>query len=84
MTTAKKLSGLTLATAAAGMFALAPIAANAAEPGSVHCQGVNKCKGMTGCKTATNACAGQNACKGTGWVAMSKEACDAIGGKVEG
>ncbi len=86
MTTAKKLSGLALATAAAGLFAVAPIAANAAgEAGTeIHCYGANSCKGQSACKTANNACSGQNACKGQGFVAAaSEEECTNAGGRLE-
>ncbi|MBL4638598.1 MAG: hypothetical protein JKY76_04475 [Proteobacteria bacterium] len=40
----------------------------------------NACKGQASCKTAGNGCAGQASCKGHGFVAMSAEACDHIGG----
>ncbi len=77
----KKASGLALATAAAAMFAVAtPMTASAGEA-KVKCVGVNACKGMSSCKTASSACKGQNSCKGSGFVAMSTEACKAIGGK---
>ncbi|MBI2994520.1 MAG: hypothetical protein HYY48_10155 [Gammaproteobacteria bacterium] len=82
------LSGIALATMAAGLFAM-NIAANAGEEKSagsemVHCMGVNACKGHSSCKGADNACAGQNSCKGKGYVEMSKKACEQIGGKAEG
>ena len=84
MISAKKLTGLALATAAAGMFAFASIpAANAAQAGKIHCMGVNGCKGKTGCATATNACKGQNSCKGKGWLYMTKKECKDKGGKIE-
>jgi hypothetical protein len=85
MTTVKKLSGIALATAAAGLFATAGIApAMAAKhEGAVHCLGVNACKGKSDCATASSACKGQNACKGKGWNAMSAADCKAKGGKVE-
>lgn len=84
MNTTKKLSGLALATAAAGVFALAtPIASGAAEDeAKVECYGVNSCQGKGSCATATNSCKGQNACKGQGWVVLSQEGCKALGGKV--
>ncbi len=83
MMNAKKLTGLALATAAAGLFATASIApAYAAKhEGKVQCSGVNSCKGMTECATATNACKGQNSCKGMGWLEMSAGDCKAKGGK---
>lgn len=81
---AKKITGFAIASAAAAMFAGAPmIASGAAHEGDVKCAGVNACKGNSSCKTADSSCKGQNSCKGTGWVKMSKEACEAIGGKVE-
>ena len=47
MISKKKLTGLAIATAAAGLFATAmiPATAVAAEGGMVHCTGVNACKG---------------------------------------
>lgn len=83
MISAKKLTGLALATAAAGMFAFASIpAANAAQAGKVQCAGVNSCKGKTECATATNGCKGQNSCKGKGWLSMTKKECKTKGGKI--
>ena len=85
MSTAKKLSGIALATAAAGLFAtagVAPVMA-AKHEGMVHCLGVNACKGKSDCATASSACKGQNACKGKGMNVMSAGDCKAKGGKVE-
>ncbi len=45
--------------------------------------GVNACKGQSACKTAENGCGGHNACKGKGWLALTKEECDAKHGKWE-
>ena len=83
MNTAKKLSGLALATAAAGMF----LAVGATSPamgashmegeGKVKCEGVNSCKGHSDCQTANSSCKGQNSCKGQGFVFMSKKDCEA-------
>ena len=85
MNTPMKMTGIAIATVAAGLFALnGPVSAadnGAAE--TVHCAGVNACKGMSSCKTADSSCAGQNSCKGKGYVEMSKKACQQIGGKVE-
>ncbi len=79
-----KLTGIALATAAAGLFATAAIPAFAAKhEGNVMCQGVNACKGKADCATATNACKGQNACKGKGVMQMSVKDCKAKGGKYE-
>ena len=77
-----KKSGTVLAATAAAFLmsgaAMAPV--SAATDGNVHCHGVTVCKGNSACKTATNACKGKNACKGHGFVAVSAEACKAIGG----
>ncbi|HSD97979.1 MAG TPA: hypothetical protein VLB06_12655 [Sulfuricaulis sp.] len=86
MMTAKKLTGLALATAAAGLFATAGIApVMAADKGEakVHCDGVNSCKGQSACQTASNACKGQNSCKGKGWMYLSKAECDAAQAKMK-
>jgi hypothetical protein len=48
----------------------------------VQCSGVNACKGKSACAAANSGCAGMNGCKGQGWVKVSKEACDQLGGKV--
>lgn len=83
MSTVKKVSGIVLAAAAAGLFAAAPAVMAAAHEGKVHCTGVNACKGTSECKTASNACKGQNACKGKGFISMSAKDCTDKGGKVE-
>jgi hypothetical protein len=81
MNISKKASGLALAIAAAGMMGTtATINAAPSESANVHCYGVNICKGHNDCKTAENACKGQAQCKGHGFVVMSAEACDHIGG----
>lgn len=82
---AKKLTGLALATAAAGLFMTAGIPAVYAgkNEAKVHCEGVNACKGQTACQTATNACKGQNSCKGKGWMEMTKAECDAAKAKMK-
>ncbi len=83
MNSAKKLTGLALATAAASMFAFTSLpAANAAEAGKIHCMGINACKGKTQCATATNGCKAQNSCKGKGWVYATKKECKEKGGKI--
>ena len=83
MNTTKKLSGLALAATAAGLFAMAkPIAGTAEGEAKVECYGVNSCKGKASCASANNSCKGQNACKGQGWVALTKEGCEALGGRV--
>jgi len=78
----KTTSSLTLAAAAAAMFALAPVAVSAAD--EVKCVGGNACKGNSACKTATSECKGLNACKGQGFVMAADEAaCMEAGGTVE-
>lgn len=81
--TAKKLTGLVIAAAAAGMFAAAPVAHADQHMGKVHCTGINACKGKSDCKTASNACKGMNACKGKGMIVMSEKECKEKGGKIE-
>jgi hypothetical protein len=84
MSNAKKLTGIALATAAAGLFAAATLPAHAAkEEAKVHCIGINGCKGKSECATASNACKGMNACKGKGMTVTSEKDCVAKGGKVE-
>ena len=80
---AKKLTGLALATAAAGLFMTATISTASAEEAKVHCDGVNSCKGKSACQTASSACKGQNSCKGKGWELMSKADCDAAKAKTK-
>jgi uncharacterized membrane protein len=76
------ISKKALAIAAASMMGVATVNAAPSETANVHCYGVNICKGHNDCKTAENACKGQAKCKGHGFVAMSAEACDHIGGTV--
>ena len=86
MINAKKLTGLALATAAAGVFAtlaVSPALAAKHEEAKVKCEGTNACKGKTACQTATNACAGQNSCQGKGWVYLGKAECDAAKAKMK-
>lgn len=83
MISAKKVSGVTLAAAAATLFAVAPMSANAAAHKAGKCFGANSCKGSSACATATTSCAGQNSCKGQGWIKLTKAACDEKGGKFE-
>jgi hypothetical protein len=84
MTALKKLTGIALAAAAAGMFVTAGIgSAFAAEDGKIHCEGVNACKGKSDCKTAKNACKGQNACKGNGYLELSEKDCNAAKAKAK-
>ena len=79
-----KTTGVALAVAAAGMFALAPMTATVADEGKVHCYGINSCKGKNDCKTANNACKGKSSCKGKGFLNVSsKEECEKAGGKLK-
>ena len=82
MDVVKTNSGLALAAAAAAMFALAPISANAGEE-EVRCMGANACKGQSACKTATSECKGLNGCKGQGFVMATAAACTEAGGTVD-
>ena len=83
MITAKKLTGLALATAAAGLFATASVPAVAAKhEGKVQCLGINACKGKSDCATASNACKGMNQCNGKGMTITSAKDCQDKGGKV--
>ena len=78
----KTTSSLTLAAAAAAMFALAPISASAGDE-EMKCVGANACKGQSACKTATSECKGLNGCKGQGFVMATKAACEEAGGTIE-
>ena len=72
----KGLTGIALATAAAGMFAVTAAAPAAAQDAKVKCEGVNGCKGKGGCKSAGTECKGKNGCKGKGRTEMSQADCD--------
>lgn len=78
-----RLTGIALAATAAILFAAVPQAADL--PGSTpgKCWGVNACKGKSSCQAQGHGCAGQNACKGKGFVVISKDACEQIGGRFE-
>jgi len=83
MITRRKLTTIAMATAAAAMFSAAPVTVvQAGSDADVHCFGVNKCKGQNDCKTANNACKGHGSCKGMGFVIMSEQACEEMGGSV--
>ena len=74
-----KLTGIALATAAAGMFATTQVYAAShagAQAAKVKCEGVNACKGKGDCKGSKNACKGQGSCKGQGFTEMSQADCD--------
>lgn len=78
-----KTTGIGLAVAAAGLFAMAPVSAEQnSEEAQIHCYGVNACKGQNDCKTAENACKGQAVCKGHGFLAMTEKECAEKGGTV--
>ncbi len=78
----KTTSSLTLAAAAAAMFALAPVSVSLAD--EVKCMGANACKGQSACKTANSECQGKNDCGGKGFVMAADEAaCTEAGGTVE-
>ena len=82
MNTAKKASGVAIATAAAALFlsGMSGVAVAESASADVHCYGVNACKGKTACQTKDNACKGQNSCKGKGWISMSADKCAKKGG----
>jgi len=79
---AKTLNGVALATAAATLFLTAPVASagKTSHAKLGECAGVNSCKGHSSCKSANNACKGQNSCKGQGFVDLTKDQCDQVGG----
>lgn len=88
MNAVKKLSGIALAAAAAGMFMSVSVGNavagdKAADKGKTQCEGVNACKGTGSCKSAHNACKGQNACKGKGVMEMSAADCKAAQDKAK-
>jgi uncharacterized membrane protein len=78
-----KLNGLALATLAAALFATAPLAADQPSNTTGKCFGVNSCKGKSSCKSSGHGCKSQNACKGQGFVMVTKDTCDQIGGRFE-
>ena len=80
MVAVKKLSGVALAAAAAGLFLSGAVfaeegAAGKATDANIKCAGINSCKGQTACKSASNECKGKNSCKGKGFLSVSKEEC---------
>jgi hypothetical protein len=72
----RKLTGVALATAAAGLFAMTAAGPASAQGDKIQCMGANACKGKSECKTAKSECKGKNGCKGQGFVMMSKADCD--------
>ena len=74
----KKLTGATIAAAAAMMFSAAYVAPSfAADDAKVHCDGVNSCKGTSACKSHGHECKGMNSCKGQGFLELSATECKA-------
>jgi uncharacterized membrane protein len=73
---------LVLASAVAGLLALAGTAstASAEEAEKVACYGVNKCKGAGACGGKGHSCAGENKCKGQGYLKVDKDTCLKIEG----
>ena len=60
------------------------------EAGKIACFGANACSGQSQCNVPDgrvapgskgHGCAGQNSCTGKGWITLTKEECDAKGGK---
>jgi hypothetical protein len=86
MTSVRKLSGITLAMAAAALLATGSVATitTAHADGTVKCAGANSCKGTSACKTASNPGGpGANSCKGQGLsMTDSADTCKAAGGQV--
>jgi len=79
-----KASGIAMATAAALLFACAPVATvAAADAAKVKCEGANSCKGKSSCNTKTSSCQGQNSCKGKGWLSLTQAECDAAKAKMK-
>ncbi len=79
----KKILSVTLATAAAISFAVAPIASAVAATHKVPCYGVNSCKGKSKCKSATSSCKGHNNCKGQGYLMKTPKQCSKLGGTTD-
>ncbi|MBS0589330.1 MAG: hypothetical protein JSR65_01675 [Proteobacteria bacterium] len=74
---ASAIKSLALATAVAGLFAVATASAENAAPGDqaqVKCTNSSACKGHGACKTNANSCKGQNACKGQGFTMQKDDA----------
>jgi hypothetical protein len=75
----KKIIGMSLATAAASLIAVAPISmadnTTTATPSTDVCYGVNSCKGQ-----GTDASGHANSCKGSAAMSMSAADCAAKGG----
>jgi hypothetical protein len=86
MISMRKISGITLAIAAAALLATGAVTSvnPAHADGTVKCGGANSCKGTSACKTASNPGGpGANSCKGQGMsMTDSADACKAAGGQV--
>ena len=85
MSTKKKTLGLTVAVAAAIVFATAPITSTIAQAAAtkVPCYGINSCQGKSTCKTANNDCKGHNSCKGKGMLMKTASQCKKLGGSLK-
>ena len=77
-----KKASVILASAAAGLMAVAGVAGTAAAGSGdkVHCYGVNKCKGTGACGGKGHSCAGENKCKGQGFLEVDEDTCLKIEG----
>ena len=79
MTNTKTLTGVAIAAAAAGLFAMGCwsliLADDKWEKGPLA-KVVSSCKGKSDCKGTKNSCKGQNSCKGEGFKEMTKEQCE--------
>ena len=75
--------GYRLASLAGVLFLAVPMIAAAAEQAVGHCTGVNACKGQSSCKGPNNSCQGRNSCRGQGFVELTKQQCDQVGGAFE-
>ena len=76
---------LSIAAAAAALFAANPSPVFAADQGTealVHCHGVNACRERGNCRSADNKCKGHNACKGQSYVPVTAQVCEQLGGVV--
>lgn len=68
-----RVTGIALATAAAGLFSMGAVANAFAADATMKCEHSSACKGQGACKTAANACKGQNACKAQGFTEQKSE-----------
>ena len=86
-----KLRGILIASAALGLLAAGPAAADSHEAGesndegSVKCAGINGCSGKGECAATdgSHECSGKNGCKGKGWVKVSGDECTDKGGTAQ-